>query len=238
MTRQVQKVLEVHWVHEAARMLGEVWDVSPAANETEWPDVVVAEGEATFGVEVRELFKDEFAAGSQMRADEVRRRQRLRSLAEAYYATERVPIRLQVSGGFPPNDHILALLRKHVPALEEWGECTEKLGSAAIRFMRLPEKLPRYNRWEYTPDSIGWIRTLSLQRLQQVIDDKARKLDKYKTHLSDVRLLIVANRVHNSGKQMFPQDLSALGTQGFSLVYMMSYPQMIHRLGAQQPAAG
>ena len=53
-------------------------------------------------------------------------------------------------------------------------------------------------------------------------------LPRYKecTGLDDIRLLVVANRIMNSGKLSL-QERPALNVRGFQVVYFLSYPESV-----------
>jgi hypothetical protein len=52
----------------------------------------------------------------------------------------------------------------------------------------------------------------------------------------DIRLLLVADRIHNSGKLML-DDTAALDTEGFQVVYFFPYPEEVIIFSAQCDAA-
>jgi hypothetical protein len=52
---------------------------------------------------------------------------------------------------------------------------------------RLPEQFQNYHRWTYIDDQVGWIASLDKGLLERVITQKAKKLVKYRSQISDVK---------------------------------------------------
>jgi hypothetical protein len=67
-----------------------------------------------------------------------------------------------------------------------------------------------------------------MDRIAKAIEIKSKKLPGYKqcSGLDDIRLLIVANRIFNSGKLVLMKP-AALDTRGFHVVYFFSYPESV-----------
>jgi len=76
--------------------------------------------------------------------------------------------------------------------------------------------------WRFMKDSVGWV-SRDAAILQNAIDKKAANLDEYRKACSDVRLLVVANRLLNSGKLAI-DDGAAPNLCGFDVVYFLSHP--------------
>lgn len=66
--------------------------------------------------------------------------------------------------------------------------------------------------------------------IDDAIREKARNLSRYKTNISDVRLLLVSNRIFNSGKARSPEHMHC-NTHGFNKVYYLSYPEEAWQFG-------
>jgi hypothetical protein len=64
------------------------------------------------------------------------------------------------------------------------------------------------------------------------IEKKSEKLPRYKecSGLDDIRLLVVANRIMNSGKLSL-EECPALDLRGFQVVYFLSYPESVKVFG-------
>ena len=81
--------------------------------------------------------------------------------------------------------------------------------------------------WFSVNDRVGWVDLNPMHRIADAIEEKARELPRYSEAAgTDIRLLVVANRNHNSGKLMLKENRS-LNRQGFRIVYFLSYPEGI-----------
>jgi len=227
MTRQGQKQLEMHWASTASNLLGETWNVQPAPDEENWPDLCVDISEGRFGLEVSEIYKDKKRKGSVLRASESHRSDRLKDIAQRYYDQSTIPLRVDAGIPMASDDHILELLLSNAPQLNEWEDIEIREDAAALYIMRLPASFDRYSIWRCISDSVGWVKELDHKAIQQFIDEKSEDLNKYKTNIDDVRLLLTSNKIQNSGKQAFPNDLTSISTSGFDVVYLMLYPERV-----------
>lgn len=84
--------------------------------------------------------------------------------------------------------------------------------------------------WHGTNDRIGWVDTNPVRYIADMIAEKAVNLIRYKesASLDDIRLLLVADRIMNSGKIKFDGEVQpALDPCGFKAVYFLSYPEEI-----------
>lgn len=93
----------------------------------------------------------------------------------------------------------------------------------------LPLDWKNYSHWTYQDDRVGWVAGITTEQLQQQIDKKGIKLAEYKKRYERVDLLIVANRIMNSGKLELRHE-PILKNPGFSNIYFFSYPEHIHPL--------
>jgi hypothetical protein len=82
--------------------------------------------------------------------------------------------------------------------------------------------------WFCVNDRVGRVDSNPIDRIAEAIEDKAAKLPRYKkcTGLDDIRLLVVANRIMNSGKLTL-EKCPALDLRGFRIVYFFSYPESV-----------
>ena len=72
---------------------------------------------------------------------------------------------------------------------------------------------------------VGWVARNSELIIADAIRKKANELTRYRVAAGpDVRLLLVADRIHNSGKLML-DNTAVLDTQGFQVVYVFPYPE-------------
>lgn len=66
-----------------------------------------------------------------------------------------------------------------------------------------------------------------MPRIVETVCNKSQRLRDYKKEAgSDIRLLIVANRIQNSGKLMLEGQVP-LDKKGFHAVYFFSYPENV-----------
>jgi len=77
-------------------------------------------------------------------------------------------------------------------------------------------------------DRVGWVERNPAERIDQEIEKKSKKLRRYKecSGLNDIRLLIVANQIMNSGKLSL-NERPALDLRGFRRLYFFSYPERV-----------
>ena len=105
----------------------------------------------------------------------------------------------------------------------------EPYDGCAVYLTRLPEQLQEYRRWTYVTDQVGWVTTIDKACLERAIAQKAKRLPKYRKHISDVRLLIVSDRLYNSGKAHVTNEIQC-EAHGFTAVYYLSYPEAARRI--------
>jgi hypothetical protein len=70
MSQKQQKVIEENYACDAAKLLGEAWQLSQPSNEV--PDFIINDGNSSFGLEITEAFKGDSneRGGSKSRSDE------------------------------------------------------------------------------------------------------------------------------------------------------------------------
>ena len=68
----------------------------------------------------------------------------------------------------------------------------------------LPAEQSKYSRWDFVNDQVGWVKKLTLEDLQKAINIKSEKLTSYLLQYSKVDLLLVCDRLNNSGKLSLP----------------------------------
>jgi hypothetical protein len=63
--------------------------------------------------------------------------------------------------------------------------------------------------------------------ISEAIKKKSNELERYRAAAGpDIRLLLVADRIHNSGKLVL-DDAALLDTEGFQIVYVFPYPEPV-----------
>ncbi len=86
--------------------------------------------------------------------------------------------------------------------------------------------------WFSVMDRVGWVQFNSQQIIAGAIEAKSKKLSQYQIAIGpDVRLLLVANRIQNSGKLRLSEE-RGFDLHGFKQVYLFPFPEdviMLHQ---------
>lgn len=235
MTRSVQKTEERIYAEQTAILLGEEWDIREPGNEREWPDLLVDSASGTFGLEVRKIYADEASKGSLKRREESLRAERLREVADIYYSGAMPPIRLQFYGDPVDAENLASELASIVPSMQVWERKKVVCGVNSWMYVwRLPDECEEYRKWDIISDRVGWVGVLDPDVVQRAIHRKSSRLESYKKHIEDVRLLLVCDRTMNSGKNLF-DEYPNLDQSGFDQIYLLSFPDdLVHIPAAKQ----
>jgi hypothetical protein len=224
MTTETQKWLELRYVTKAYEKLGKSWSVDSAPDESDWPDILAVEDGHKFGIEIREIFPDESTKGSVNRRREANNDQSIRDIAKAYYEDSDLPISLKFIGDISNQTAIVNKLWSASKDIPDMDQVRLELSSSCTMYIRkLPSRFENYNRWTYVSDRAGWVGKLDTDFIQEKIDEKSSKLEKYTRNIDDVRLLLVCNRDLNSGKFVYSPE-GTINPSGFKEVYFLSYP--------------
>ena len=228
MTRSPQKEGERFFVEEAAKLLGKEWRLGP---NRENPDFIVTEGAEQFGLEVSDIFtgpQDEH--GSHMKRAESETQRAVNALRREYEAKNSTPLIVKFVGDMC-DENVGAIL----PALDAMNLSAKPFGyHETIEVDEGKAKLSVYVTralqadWFCVNVRAGRVDRNPIDRIAKAIEDKAEKLPRYKkcTGLDDIRLLVVANRIMNSGKLSL-EKCPALDLRGFQVVYFLSYPEYV-----------
>ncbi len=230
MTRHHQKELELIYAEKAAELLNEFWEIEPSPNETSWPDLLVKIESETFGLEVREIYLDESRKGSTKKAYEKMNLKNIQKLADAYYNTNYPPIKVDLLGNIEAHDKLLNAIISEVSQLKKLEQRRIELYSNCVIYLRrLPNNMNKYKRWNHISDKVGLVRNIDEDIIKRVILKKSKKLSKYSKNISDVRLLLVSNRIFNSGKTQLNSEIT-FDRCGFNTIYYLSYPETVWKL--------
>lgn len=229
MTTDAQKNKEMNYAIQLAEAMGKSWEIEFPPNEDEWPDLLISDGIQHFGLEVREITKDpETRKGSKRKANESRNSQKVQTLAESYYENFRIPLKVEILGEFDDNERIIEALIKFANGSQDWSsERIELDYDLKIYVTRLPDKAGKYTRWENVDDRVDWVREVDLEFVRPFVAEKEARIGKYRTHINDVRLLLVADRTCSSGMLEFQGGGLKLET-AFNKVYVLEYPSKVH----------
>jgi hypothetical protein len=231
MTTKHQKSLEIIYAKKTGELLGESWKViEPSPDEVSWPDLIVTTELGKFGLEVREIYLDESSKGSTKKSNEKNNLKNIKNLADSYYKTNCSSIKADFWGDIGHHDQLLNAIIREVEQLSEFEQKRiEPYNGCVIYIRRLPDQLGEYKRWNYVSDKVGWVSNIDKDIIDRVIVGKAKNLPKYAKKISDVRLLLVSNRIFNSGKAHFDNDIIC-DARGFNNVYYLSYPEAAWQL--------
>jgi hypothetical protein len=228
MTQQSQKEGERFYVVETAKLLGREWCLGP---DRENPDFIVTEGAEQFGLEVCEIFTGpQNRLGALMKRAESESQRGINALQDEYEAKQNIPLTVKFVGDMCDENAVVVLrtLIEKVFSNKPFGhqdiiEADE--GKAKLR-AHVTRSLQA--NWFSVNDRVGWEERNPIDRITNEIKKKSEKLPRYKklTGLDDIRLLVFANRIMNSGKLSL-REPPALDVRGFKEVYFLSYPESV-----------
>jgi len=223
MTRPAQKRRERNFVEEAARTLGKIWRLGD--EDREHPDFIITEDAQQVALEVREIFMGpQNRAGSSMKAAESRTQKIIDSLRRDFEATVDVPLTVKFVG--PLNSESLAPV---LPALLAENLAAKPLAHHTVLDSGLGlrvhvTKALRPN-WYSVNDRVGFVDRNPQGIIARAIETKAQELSRYQQSIGlDVWLLLVADRIQNSGKILL-EEQGAFDFCGFQKVYLFPYPE-------------
>lgn len=226
MTRLIQKRFERIFVKEAIRSLGVEWIIF---EERDPPDFIIADGDNHFGLDVVDIFVgSQDGHGSQMKRAESDTQKLLNNLRRQYEAEANVNLCVKFLGRLAPDT-----LAKVVPELVALDLAAKPLAYQTAFEIQVGFEAPlklfvtKGNRseWFARGDRAGFVTRNPDPIIAAEIAKKGKKLAQYKSLVGDdVRLLLVANRIPNSGK-IGAKTESAFDFCGFSAVYFFPYPE-------------
>lgn len=232
MTTDTQKKQEIRFARRAAELLVEEWQVRCAPNEESWPDLIVESSGITFGLEVRELYPDESKKGSKKRENESLHIASISALAKKYYKSSCVPIRVNILGSIEQEEVILESLLQSIERLGDLEQARLEPYEGCVAYvLKLPSNFGKYMRWSYISDKVGWVGYLDCENIEEKIKEKAIKIKKYSENIKEIRLLLVCNRLLNSGKFVYIKN-KQIEILGFNEVYFLSYPDAVCKLSS------
>lgn len=228
MTRPIQKIIEKHFAEHFAKTMNYNWKVNIPANEKEYPDLLIKSPEGKFGLEVRELFKDEKSIkGSKLKQTEQYNIQMMQKLASQYYEKSKNPIYVKLYGKLDSqnfNDILYALHNNNV--VNQYKILTIKIsttnGLISLYITGLPTKFRNYSYWQNISDNIGFLRSMDNKSIEEIIKIKAKNITKYSQNLQNVSLLLFCEHSFNSGKISFQKGLK-IQKYGFQYIYLYEH---------------
>ena len=206
--------------------MGVNWNI---LEERDPPDFIIADGDHKFGLDVADIFagdQDEF--GSAMKRRESDTQKKLSSLRREYEAKTGVILSVKFLGRIAPDT-----LAEVIPRLLALDLAAKSIGyQTAFEILvgfEAPLKLfvtkSLRPDWFSVGDRVGFVTPSPDFAIAAEIAKKGMKLAQYKVLAGDdVRLLLVANRIPNSGK-LGTKTETAFDFHGFKAVYYFPYPE-------------
>ena len=222
MTRPEKKNRERFFVEQSARSLGKVWGLG---GDREHPDFVVTEDGRQFGLEVCEIFMGPRGhAGSAMKATESTTQRSVNALRLEYEAIANIPLIVKFVGNMSPASMatvVPALVAADLPSKPITHHFVIDAGTG----LRVHVTKALRPDWYSVNDRVGWVDRNPQSIIAKAIEKKAKELTRYKAAAgSDVRLLLVADRILNSGKLLLEEG-AVFEFHGFQVVYFFPYPE-------------
>jgi hypothetical protein len=226
MTRPSQKRFERFFVEQAIGSPGVGWTIR---EERDPPDFIIADGDHHFGLDVADIFGgSQNEHGSVMKRAESDTQKLLNNLRRQYEAETGVNLCVKFLGRIAPDT--LAQVVSELVALD--------LAAKPLPFQTTIEILAGFDaplklfvtkvirsEWFAMGDRAGFVIPNPDAIIAAEIAKKGKKLVQYKSLVGDdVRLLLVANRIQNSGKIAHQVD-GAFDFCGFKAVYLYPYPE-------------
>jgi mRNA-degrading endonuclease RelE of RelBE toxin-antitoxin system len=223
-TRRAQKDRERFFVEQAARSLGGSWSI---VGDSETPDFVVESGGAHFGLEVQDIFKGpQTSAGASIKRGESIRHQIIDSMRTEYERLTGCILDVKFVGRVSAGNRTEAI-RKLVEAGFPSLQVGQKLIIELSDGLRVHATKAYRPNWFSVNDRVGFVDLNPGHIIRAAIVAKAKKLERYKAQAgSDIRLLLIANRIQNSGKLLLEGD-ARFRLHGFRVVYFYPYPDAV-----------
>jgi hypothetical protein len=227
MTRQTKKNRERFFAEETAKLLCKKWNLCDDKREA--PDFIVMEGGRQFGLEIVDIFtgpQDE--TGSYMKKEESTTQKAISGLQKKYELISQTPLSVKFVGNMRPENMTLV-----VPEITARDFAPKPAGYSEVIDINDRELRVHVTRmtvraeWYSVNDRAGWVDRNPAPQIAAAVEDKSKKLLQYKAAAgADMRLLLVADRIYNSGKLTL-DGISSLDRKGFEAVYFFSYPESV-----------
>ena len=231
MTKAVQKRRERFFAQEAARLIGKTWDLGA---DREHPDFIVTNGNQQFGLEITQIFVGlQDNSGSALKAAEGKTQRIVNRLQRKYESIENVPLLVKFVGNMEASN-----LATVVPALLAQDLPLKRVGHRFVHDTTIEHPTRAGLRvhvtkglradWYSVNDRVGFVDRNPHAIIAARIAEKAADLPRYKeaAGCADIRLLLVADRISNSGKLMLDEK-AQFDLHGFGKVYLFPYPENV-----------
>ena len=224
MTRPSQKNRERFYAEEAARLLGKMWDLGD--DDRENPDFLVTEGGEKFGLEVTEVFiGPQGNAGSALKTNESKTQRAVNALQREYESKANVPLIVKFVGQMDADNLATVVPALVAHDLSSKPTCYYFVHDTSVEHparTRLRVHVTKALRpdWYSVNDRAGFVDCNPHDIIAGAIAKKGADLPRYKEAVgSDVRLLLVANRISNSGKLMLKGGSNSTCTDSAARIY-------------------
>ncbi|MFZ1962915.1 MAG: hypothetical protein WAU78_05515 [Roseiarcus sp.] len=231
MTRQLQKKRERFFAEQAARLMGENWNLGD--DDREHPDFIVTGSGQQFGLEVTQIFVGaQSDAGSTLKAKESNTQRVITALQREYESIENVPLIVKFVGNMEADNLatvVPALVAQDLPPKPTCYQFVHDTTVAHPARARLRVHVTKAlsPNWYSVNDRVGFVDRNPHSFIAHAIEKKANELTRYKEAAgSDIRLLLVADRINNSGKLMLDEG-AQFDLYGFKTVYLFPYPEAV-----------
>ncbi|KXJ57981.1 MULTISPECIES: hypothetical protein [unclassified Thalassospira] len=229
MTSDSQKRDERNFVLKASQLLNTSWEI---LEQREKPDFIIKEDALTFGLEVREIFLNENQnkGGSPVKQTEQHRSKELEKFAQGFEKTSDLALHVRLLRKPDAGNISQCELKELHQALMAENLESRETGYQTQFLLRCGTKVwvtkEFHSRWYVVNDRVGWVSQDPIELIQAAIDTKCKKLNTYRKNAGpDIRLLLVANHLNNSGKiTLSPTTSRSFDLQGFTKVYFLSHP--------------
>lgn len=228
LTRPLKKKRERFFADEAARLLGKRWNLG---SDRENPDFIIAESGQQFGLEVTEIFIGRQGdAGSTLKAKESNTQRVVTALQREYESIANMPLVVKFVGDMEADNLatvVPALVAQDLPSKPTSYHFVHDTTVAHPARARLRVHVTKALRpdWYSVNDRAGFVDLNPSGIIADAIAKKANELPRYKEAAgSDIRLLLVADRISNSGKLMLGKG-AQFDFRGFKAVYLFPYPE-------------
>jgi hypothetical protein len=178
-----------------------------------------------FGLEVRNIFiGPQNHAGSAIKAKESIKQSAVNALRRQYEAIAPVPLHVRFVGDMSREN-----MARVVPALVAADLTSKELDHRMVvdtmTGLRVHVTKGYRADWYSVNERVGFVDRNPQTIIAAAIEEKGRELVRYKANVgADVRLLLVADRVHDSGKLVLEPE-STFDFHGFEAVYLFPYPE-------------
>ncbi|MNJ55455.1 hypothetical protein D3C77_509460 [compost metagenome] len=152
-----------------------------------------------------------------------KQRRRLREIVDAYYDAGGAPLRVNFFGDLSDSEAIADRIFLESRALDA-EEIIVELDSVKMWGLPLPKddiRFTRYSFWQVADAS--FVREIPIHLVEQQIQKKAMRLEKYREKAAEIDLLLVVDRASNAGRFTVPQKAS-FQAQGFRRIILLNYP--------------